>query len=377
MVQLFREVKAFVSRRRMSSFVAACGWIVGVGPTLVQADTFELYRSASIFQVPADTGPMDVLDDGRIIILVGDQVLIESSVGSRKFELHGTLVGADIPFFGAAFLRVSPDGTKIAVGNNGGSSFVDFKVGVLDFNTLAGTWFSANHFVGEWIDNTLLAIAAGDFGMSSGVTVLNTLSPDPLNPINTEIVDNIGGASGGIEFDVMGNLFVGNGFSTLGPSQTGTVMFIPNAAWMAALGGGSPVNFETQGTFIVKAIGATPLGFDGEGNLFLGGGGNAPDNDAIALVRASAVMNAVAGMGSVDAFNPQLVRRFDPIPGDDFNFFSATANPVTHEIYIRDFGASTINVYRAGTGIPAASQWGMTVMGLLTLTAGTIFVRRM
>lgn len=353
--------------------------IVGVAfvaaPSAARADAFEAYQSTGSFTVPSGDGPYDVLADGRVIALDGDTVYLETALRSRTFAVHGTLAGADIPSFGAAFIRVSPDGTKIAVGNNGGNTS-GFQVGVVDFNTLTGVWFDANHFVAEWIDNTNLAIAASDFFNGSSVTVLDTTSADATNPTNTTIVANVGGASGGIAFDSAGNLFVGNGFSSIGPSGTGTIKAFTQAAWMAALSGGSAVDFENEGTLIVQVLGASPLRFDVEGNLLAGGGGAAPENDAVALVRASAIADALSAMGAIDETDPTLVRRFDPIPSNDFNFYSVGYNAAGGEFYVRDFASTQLHVYRDVTGIPTVSQWGLMSMSLLLMTLGTLVARR-
>ena len=88
-----------------------------------RAEAFNGYALQARIVLPDGAGPFDVLGDGRLVTLVGADVYLETSVGSRSFSLHGTLPDADLPSFGAAFLRVSPDGGKIAIGNNGGASF--------------------------------------------------------------------------------------------------------------------------------------------------------------------------------------------------------------------------------------------------------------
>ncbi len=359
--------------RMLGSLIVGVAFVAA--PSTARADAFAAYQITGSFTVPSGSGPYDVLADGRVIALDGDTVYLETALRSRMFALHGTLAGADIPGFGAAFIRVSPDGTKIAVGNNGGTT-TGFKVGVVDFNTLGGVWFDANHFLAEWIDNTNLAIAASDFFNGSSVTVLDTTSVDAANPTNTTIVANVGGASGGIAFDLDGNLFVGNGFSSIGPSGTGTIKAFTQAAWLAALLGGSPLDFENEGMLIVQVLGASPLRFDVEGNLLAGGGSAAPENDAVALVRASAIADALAGMGAIDETDPTLVRRFDPIPSNDFNFYSVVYNGVAREFYTRDFGSTQLHVYRDVTGIPTVSQWGLVSMSLLMMTVGTLVARR-
>ena len=83
------------------------------------ADTFDEYQLAESVTLPGGGGVFDFLNDGRMIVLAVDEVYIETAIRSREFEFLGTLADAEIPSFGAAFLRVSPDGQRVAVGNNG------------------------------------------------------------------------------------------------------------------------------------------------------------------------------------------------------------------------------------------------------------------
>lgn len=345
-------------------------------PASAWADAFEGYGLVDTLTLPAGTGPFTAAPDGRIVAMVGDEVHLETAAGSGSFVLYGILPAADIPFFSTAFISFSPDGTKMAVGNNGGASFGDFRVGVFDFSSLTGTWFSANHFLGVWLNNTQLALAASDFTNGSSVTLLDTTSADPLNPINPVLIDQIGGASGGLVFDATGRLYTGNGFTSIGPSDSGTIKAFTQANWMNAITSGLPINFETEGTFIIDLLGASPIGFDIEGNLFTGGGSAAPELDAVGVVRASAVANAVMGGGSIDPTDLNLVRRLDPIPLNDMNFFDVVYNATSGELYVRDFGDSTVYVYRDLMGVPAVSTWGLITLTLLMTVAGTLVLRQ-
>ena len=311
------------------------------------ADVFDEYNLVGTFSLPTGTGPFTVLPDGRMVAVVGDQLFTEDTLGKRVFALYGTLPNADIAPFGAAFVALSPNGMSLAVGNNGGASFRDFQVGVLDFATLSGTWFSANHFIATWLDDTHLAIAASDFSNGSSVTLLDTTSPDPFNPINPVLVDHIGGASGGIAFDGNGVLFTANGFTSIGPSETGTIKAFDMSSWSAAISSGTPLDFENEGIFVTELLGGTPLAFDAEGNLFAGGGSSPPESDAVAVVRAVAIAQTLAGGGSVDPNDGANVRRFDPIVEDDFNFYGFVYNRITSELYVRDFGDDTVYVYHS------------------------------
>jgi hypothetical protein len=330
------------------------------------------------FSLPPGAAVFDALKDGRIITLTGADIYLETEPGSKNLISVGTLPSADFPSFGPAFLAVSPDGTRFAVGNNGGASFANYRVGVFSVAALSGNWFAAAHFDGTWIDNTHLALTAGDFVNPSVVTVLDTTSADPNNPANPTIINAIGGASAGIASDPAGNLYTGNGFASGGPSGTGAVRAFLNANWTAALSGGPVLNFEADGIAIVDILSASPLGFDNEGNLFIGGGdfSQANEFDFVALVRASALASALAGAGSVDSGDPAKVRRLDPDPANDSNFFTVAYNPALGRLYAKDAGSTLVHSYQDTTGIPTVSTWGVITLALLTTIAGTLLLRQ-
>lgn len=316
--------------------LAVAAWLIG-GTATAWGQAFEPYGLARRVDLPAGAGPIDALPDGRLIALLQEDVYVQSCFDPGQFELIGALSDADLPSFGAAFVRVSPDGTRIAVGNNGGVSFSDFRIGVFDFPDLTGIWFSANHFDANWFDDTLLAVTAGDFVNPSVVTLLDTTSPLPGAPINTIVVNNVGGGSGGVTFDAVGNLYTGNGFTLFGPSDTGHVRAFDFAAWSPALSGGMPVDFETDGVLIIDALSASPLQFDAAGNLLVGGGDFAAgDIDAVAVVGASAVTDALGGFGPADVFDPAQVQRLDPDTTTGFNFYGVVYNPGTDEVLVTD-----------------------------------------
>lgn len=335
-------------------------------PEVLHADAFDGYRLVRTFELPDGTDVFDVLTDGRLVVLVDAEVFVETTTGSRVFAFQGTLPNANLNPF-AAFVRVSPDGTRIAVGDNGGG------VGVFAITTLAGVWFTARHFEAEWYDNRHLALSGAN---ADSVTLLDTASPDLSNPSNPLLIANTGVAAG-ITFDTKGNLFTGNGFG-LGEFQTGEVRAFENAAWTAVLTGEPPLDFLADGTLVVDILSANSLGFDSEGNLHVGGGDflGGTDVDFAALVRRSAVGAALTGGGPADPNDPVQVRRLDPDPLSDFNFYSMVHNPVTEELYVRDFGDPTVYIYSDLTNIPTVSEWGMTAMSLLMLTAGTVTIQR-
>ena len=54
--------------------------------------------------------------------------------------------------------------------------------------------------------------------------------------------------------------------------DTGWIKAFEPADWMAPLTGGDPVDFEAEQTLIADLLSAASLGFDGEGDLYVGGG---------------------------------------------------------------------------------------------------------
>lgn len=344
-----------------------------------RGEAFSSYQKIGTFSLPAGAVMFDSLPDGRVITLAGSTVYVETGPASGDFAPAGTLAGADFPSFGAAFLRVSPDGTQFAVGNNGGSSFSNYRIGVFAISNLAGNWFDAAHYDASWVDDQRLAITAGDFGSPAYVTVLDTSSPDPLNPDSRTVIEGIGGSSGGVAFDSQGNLYTGNGFVGDGPSGTGAIKAFSISLWETAYANSTPLNFETQGMLIVDILSASPLDFDGEGNLLVGGGDFSESGQTgyVALIRASAIAAALSGQGAASINDPEQVRRLDPDTANDFEFYYTTSNPALSRIYVRDFGDNMpVHVYLDTTGIPAASTWGVINLALLVSIAGSLALHR-
>ncbi len=341
------------------------------------AANFNDYTEQGSFTAPASPTLIDNLPDGRLIILSVADLYIEDAFNTRSFTFAGTLPGADISIFGGSFLKVSPDGTRIAVGNGGGTSFTNFQVGVFNLSDFMGQWFTASHFLGQWFDNSNIALTAGTFGQPAVVTILDITSPNASIPINPTIINGIGGASAGIAIDNTGNLYTGNGFDDFNPvttSTTGTIKAFTNTDWMLAWTTGTPLDFELEGIEIATILSASPLAFDAMNNLFVGGGNFGVDADNVALVNASAINDVLSGGNPIDALDTTQVRRFDPDTINS-NFYFLAHNPITHETYAWD--SDTIHIIATDTpsAVPTTNTYAPATMILLMFACAIKTIR--
>jgi hypothetical protein len=326
------------------------------------------YQYQRSFTLPAPTVPFsnvlfDALPDGRLLLLNNTTVSVETAPKSASFVVLGDIPGFS-PSSGPSFLAISPNGTRAAAGSNGGGSVVVFDTG----NPASSTSYPADDFGGEWLDNSHLAISNG-FG-SAKVDILNT-SAATVTPVVTNIV----GASAGVSIDAAGNLYVGNGFG----SNSGLIKSFSAASWQSALATNTPLNFATQGTPVADLLSAYPIGFDGSGNMFVGGGdffGSSGDYGYAALVDAAAVASALAVPQAsppiTSASSATVLRKFAS-PQDTIANFQPpnwNYNAATGELYLNyAFGNGIVGVY---TAVPEPSCIVLTVMcGILLLIRRT------
>ncbi len=282
----------------------------------------------------------DALPDGRLVSTTGNGVYLETGVGTGAFDLVSTI---DTGPFGSdpdpAFLRISPDGSRIALGGGFGKPLAVFSTSELGTPAIPTkidasntAHFDVNHFDAEWMDNNQLGITAGKFGDPSFVSLLDVTSPTaaPVNPI---IINNINGASGGIAFDSAGRLFTGNGFDSgiPGLSETGSHRIFEPSDWSIA----SPADFEVDGVYLGDILSASSLSMDSEGNLAVGGGDFAEGMTGfMGVISAQAIKDAMGGV-PVDPNDPMDLRRLDPL-NNGLGFFGSSFNAFTGELFVTD-----------------------------------------
>lgn len=299
-------------------------------------------------------GAFDVLADGRLIGMSGDDVLVETALGSGTFEIAGFFDRGLISEFGASFLSLSPDGTRLLVGdgNFGGARVYEVALSDLNGGAILHRSFEHENYAAAWYDAGRVAISAADPGTFLGEVRLLDLSTG----VSTRLVF-LDGASAGVGFDRQGNLFTGNGYDLLpGGSQTGDVRAFLAAELAEVLSGqrGS-FNFADEGRSIGRVLSAGTLDFDARGHLFIGGGDfNSGEFDYFAIADASAVSRA---LGGGDPLHPLDLYRDDP-DSEPFSFYGARFNAITGEWLMASGSSQTLYRYAEIPAPPALMLLG-------------------
>lgn len=284
------------------------------------------YQLAGSFQLPSGASSFDVLPDGRLIAISGTSILTQNLVASSAFEVAGSVPAGVVSPFGASFLRVSPSGTRLAIGDNDFGP--DAQVHLLDVSSLspqapaAIASYPIDNYDAHWSDDHTLWISGGS-PIDTLVTRLDAQAQS-FGPV----VRGIGGASGGIATSAT-HLFTANGFSFTGPSATGDI----KAFALSALIAGAPVDFESSGTLVATVLSGNTLGFDAGGHLLVGGG---PGGYA-AVVEQAEIAAALAGA-------PPATTLLQLSPTSSGTHF-VRHNPATGELLITTFGDPTVYRY--------------------------------
>lgn len=327
--------------------VAAGVLALGAGAAAA-GDAFETYGRVweSIAMPPIGAGSFDlkgdVLADGRLVVVTGLEVLVETAPGSRAFDVRARLSSAD--FSGAtdpAFLAVSPGGARVVVGGGFGKPLVVFDAALLEApggvdlsDGVDGTRIlAAEHFDAAWYDDDTLALTAGTFGQPARVDLLDL---GGVTPTLATVVNNIGGAPAGVAFDAQGRLYTGNGFDLGGGgSTTGTIRAFDAQLWST----GAPADFEASGVLVGDVLSAASIRFDREGNLFVGGGDFASgDAGYLGVIAADAIAAALFGGGAINPEDPDQLLRLDPT-GLGFSFFGSAYDSATGTLFATDGSA--------------------------------------
>lgn len=292
---------------------------------------------------PGPDAPWDILPDGRMLAVNVTEVLLETSPGSGVFDLAGTLPEGTVAPWGASFVRINPSGSTVAVGDNnfGGAWVSTFDVADLLGSEVPVTRFLQENFDAAWVTDSHLAVTYANLSTFFGeVAWLDTVTGEAT------VILSIDGASGGIAFDDNGNLFTANGFDlATGGSDTGEIRVFAADRILDVLDGVQPaINFASEGLLVADLLTASPLDFDDLGNLFVGGGdlfGGSGDYGYFAILHRDGIADTMAGHGPVD---PRDIFRRNP-QGGDTSLYTARFSPLDGAFLVQGDAASTVLLF--------------------------------
>ncbi len=288
-----------------STYNTALGYESMINPVVAGGDEGAYSWFTAMCYFPEDTVAMvgNYEAEGRIISATGTKLYIQRNYGSGKWDVIGTVGGTMDP----CFVKVSPDGTKVALGIGYGAPLLIIPTSILDPDDppvlhdgtnphVSVTAYAVNYYDAAWADNQYLVINGGDWPgppYGSGVAVLDTTDSSDLG---TGLIGSIPGASGGVTVDSSGNLITGLGWATGPPNRTGELMLWNSSEWSTTPTG---VILYSSGRLLANnVLSVAYLGTDREGNLTVGGGdafgsGGLSENGYAALI-SNAVLARVA-----------------------------------------------------------------------------------
>lgn len=304
------------------------------------------YELVGSFQTPSGSGARAITDDGRLIVMVGNEIHLQSAASSSSFTQLGSIDGDLLDAFGASCIAISPDGGSLAIGdgNFGPGANVHF-VSWSELNPDAPTAVAsveAANYEAHWAPDGRLYLSGADFS-DSFVSVVDGVERG--SPVVTRLIEGIGGASGGVTVRD-GTLFTSNGFDF--DDSAGSITGDVRAFDLDAIARGG-ANFETDGTLIASALSGLTLGFDGSGNMLIGGGdfGNPSQFGFGSIVSGDAVLAALSGLGAATDADEQWLS-----PAGS-NTYSVIYDAWTEEILVWGFADDV--VYRFAIPAPGAS----------------------
>ncbi len=359
-------------------------------PTVGGGEEISWYTAVEIFRdgITAKIGNLEA--EGRLLAATGRKLYLQRNYGSDQWDVVATVAGAMDP----CFVRISPDGTRVALGIGYGAPLLVFPTSMLNpssppvlhdgTNPAAGvTAFDVNYFDAAWADNQYLVINGGQWPgppYGSGAGVLDANDP---NDTGRGLIGNIPGASASIGVDAMGNLYTGIGHATSPTNRTGEIKVWAMGEWSTTPG--AVLDYEANARVVANnVLSAAYLGADSEGNLHVGGGdafgvGGPTENGYAALISKDVITRVTAAGGAgapVDEWNSAEYRSFapDPCANDSatgilygnwgkgmavmWNPSNATCNPGSAEDYWLPFVEPRLTVYYP-VGAPDADGDGV------------------
>jgi hypothetical protein len=260
-----------------------------------RADVFAEYGSGTNLEVELPTitgGFVEVIDqfpetadvrigsfpvDGLVLAAQNRTVYLQNAHASSGFVPVATVTQVMDP----AFVRISPNGQRVALGLGFGQHVLVFPTSLLSAasppnlaTSPSVAHFAVNHSDAEWLDDTRLLVNGGSFPgppFTSGLSVINTLVPGSTGTF----LISIPGGSGAIAVDHGGTgaVVTGIGFLAGPPNRTGELKIWRRSDIDAAIAGGTTLSYDANPRLLAQnVLSAIQLGFDVDGNLHVGGG---------------------------------------------------------------------------------------------------------
>lgn len=294
------------------------------------------YSLVGAFSSPGST--FTVGPDGRVFAVSGSTILRQDSVNGSTYSPVAALPAGSISGFGASFMRFSPDGSQLAIGDGK----FDSTASVLLVNAAPLTAplssptppavvhrvITTPNFDAAWDTSGRMYVAgarSNDF-----VPIVNRIDLTSGTATVQTVITSIGVASGGLAID-SGRLYVGCGFIPTGQIRS---------FGLDSLAGSSTVAFA-DGALVGSFLSASPLNFDGLGNLLAGGGDSFSGTSDIGYA---------AVVDLADVGNPLRLA-----PAGPTSLYSPLFNGVTGELLVFDSLTSTIHRYAIPA--PLAGLW--------------------
>ncbi len=250
--------------------------------------------TGNIVTAQSYTVALDYLPDGagaalkgRLIAATGHNIYLQDAVDSSSWTKVGTVTDT----MDAAFIKVSPDGTKVALGQGWGKDLLVFPLSLLtsgnitditnNSETISFGWNTVRYYDAVWADNSTHLVINGGFwddvnnvADRVGITCLD-ITDAGNTPVSIISNTSYPGASSGIALDGDKNLIFGNGYDSNNNARTGELVLLPASSWWQNSGpktSGLPLAYSAARKFANNVLSAAHLGFDEEGNLHVGGG---------------------------------------------------------------------------------------------------------
>ncbi len=228
---------------------------------------------------PLAASAWDLTADGRVMRIVGDTLSVQDAPNAPTYSPIGSVAPGLVGSFGASFLRIAPDGFRVAIGDNNFGPGA--RVHIANTASAAPGPFptasiAAPNADAAWADNQTLYVSG--YGAGSQLSRLDTAALT-----SQTVISGIGDGSGGVAVRA-GLLYTGIGFDF--GAATGDIRSFNHSTLANAA---TPVAFST-GTLITNALSASSLGFDPVGNLLVGGGdffSGSPDFGYAAVIDAA------------------------------------------------------------------------------------------